>query len=92
MNNKYFSDKKIYGTNSFIMIAILKNNSHIIQSCTGTEKITAISDHTSKYIKNKPYKNVNYQPYYLRQKTCSLCNINNVVCVNSSIYDDLFEK
>jgi superfamily II DNA or RNA helicase len=48
MNHKYLSDKKYIGEQF--------SYNDVIQSCTGTGKTTAIAEHISKYIKNKPYK------------------------------------
>ena len=58
MNHKYLSDKKYIGE-QFAYNDLINNYSIVIQSCTGTGKTTAIAEHISKYIKNKPFK------YYL---------------------------
>ena len=55
MNHKYLSDKKYIGE-QFSYNDLINNNSIVIQSCTGTGKTTAIAEHNSKYIKNKPFK------------------------------------
>ena len=53
MNHKYLSDKKYTG-DQLSYTDFVDNISMVIQSCTGTGKISAIAEHISRYIKNKP--------------------------------------
>jgi len=57
MNNKY-----LYDTNDndskFTFNDFSKNQTVIIQSCTGTGKTTAVAEHTSEYLKDNKHLNV----------------------------------
>jgi hypothetical protein len=57
MNNKYLYDKNNNNA-KFTYDDFLKNQTIILESCTGTGKTTAVAEHTSNYLEDNKHLNV----------------------------------
>ena len=57
MNNKYLYDSND-NNSKFTFDDFSKNQTVIIQSCTGTGKTTAVAEHTAKYLEDNKHLNV----------------------------------